>query len=84
MPLYVLRRMQSHMSTSQPHGRRIYYPMRLMSGKTDSFGSLIQVRFGVALVGPAGSGKTTIRRLLAEGSTWLRQEELKQARNSSY
>lgn len=52
-----------------------------MSGKTDGVGPLIQVRFGVALVGPAGSGKTTIRRLLAEGSTWLRQEELEQARD---
>lgn len=39
---------------------------------------MYKVRFGVALVGRAGAGKSVIRRLLAEGSTWLRCEELSQ------
>lgn len=39
---------------------------------------MYQVRFGVALVGCAGAGKSVLRRLLAEGSTWLRDEELSQ------
>lgn len=40
---------------------------------------LLKVRFGVALVGHAGAGKSALLRLLAEGSTWLRNEELQQA-----
>lgn len=32
----------------------------------------------MALVGHAGAGKSTLLRLLAEGSTWLRNEELRQ------
>lgn len=39
---------------------------------------LLKVRFGVALVGHAGAGKSALLRLLAEGSTWLRNEELQQ------
>lgn len=41
-----------------------------------------KVRFGVALVGPAGAGKSTIRRLLSTASIWLRNEELAQVRKS--
>lgn len=32
----------------------------------------------MALVGHAGAGKSALLRLLAEGSTWLRGEELQQ------
>ncbi|CAM9197261.1 unnamed protein product [Discosporangium mesarthrocarpum] len=44
--------------------------------KVDQLHETLEVRFGVALVGPAGSGKSTIYHLLAEASTWLREEEL--------
>lgn len=40
--------------------------------------TLLKVRFGVALVGHAGAGKSVLLQLLAEGSTWLRNEELQQ------
>eukprot|EP00904_Undaria_pinnatifida_P005405 jgi/Undpi1/1995/HiC_scaffold_12.g05382.m1 len=46
--------------------------------KVDQLHETMEVRFGVALVGRAGAGKTVVRRLLAEGSTWLRGEELAQ------
>ncbi|CAM9257500.1 unnamed protein product [Scytosiphon promiscuus] len=51
--------------------------------KIDQLHETIEVRFGVALVGHAGAGKSVILRLLAEGSTWLRKEELQQARNEN-
>lgn len=44
---------------------------------------IYQVRFGVALVGRAGAGKSVVRRLLAEGSTWLRAEELSQVSHAT-
>eukprot|EP00903_Cladosiphon_okamuranus_P017642 g16249.t1 len=46
--------------------------------KIDQLHETMEVRFGVALVGHAGAGKSALLRLLAEGSTWLRNEELQQ------
>ncbi|CAM9656208.1 unnamed protein product [Ascophyllum nodosum] len=52
--------------------------LKEQTSKIDQLHETLEVRFGVALVGPAGSGKSTLRRLLVEASTWLRDEELSQ------
>lgn len=54
---------------------------KMVSTALRSLHSSYKVRFGVALVGRAGAGKSVVRRLLAEGSTWLRGEELSQVSN---
>ncbi|CAM9285972.1 unnamed protein product, partial [Ectocarpus sp. 6 AP-2014] len=54
-------------------------PLEEQMTKVDQLHETMEVRFGVALVGHAGAGKSALLRLLAEGSTWLRGEELQQA-----
>ncbi|CAM9781524.1 unnamed protein product [Ectocarpus sp. 12 AP-2014] len=54
-------------------------PLEEQMTKVDQLRETMEVRFGVALVGHAGAGKSALLRLLAEGSTWLRGAELQQA-----